>query len=43
MGSFAVDTMDLAGVEWSPDDSALVIWDSFTEYKVFILSILEQF
>lgn len=38
MGSFAVDTMDLAGVEWSPDDSALVIWDSLTEYKVLIYS-----
>lgn len=34
MGSFAVDTVDLAGIEWSPDDSAIVIWDSPLEYKV---------
>ncbi|KAK8945666.1 hypothetical protein KSP40_PGU011334 [Platanthera guangdongensis] len=33
MGTFAVDTIDLAGVEWSPDDSALVTWDSLLEYK----------
>ncbi|ONK73503.1 uncharacterized protein A4U43_C04F32290 [Asparagus officinalis] len=38
MGAFAVDTTDLAGVEWSPDDSALVIWDSLLEYKVLIYS-----
>lgn len=34
MGIFAVDTLDLADVEWSPDDSAIVIWDSPLEYKV---------
>ncbi|EMS65817.1 WD repeat-containing protein WRAP73 [Triticum urartu] len=33
MGVFAVDTLDLAGVEWSPDDSAIVAWDSLLEYK----------
>ncbi|XP_031392137.1 WD repeat-containing protein WRAP73 isoform X3 [Punica granatum] len=33
MGSFAVDTLDLADIEWSPDDSAIVIWDSPLEYK----------
>ncbi|KAJ6804461.1 WD repeat-containing protein WRAP73 [Iris pallida] len=38
MGTFAVDTVDLVGVEWSPDDSALVIWDSLLEYKVLIYS-----
>uniref|UniRef100_A0A1D1YZT6 WD repeat-containing protein WRAP73 n=1 Tax=Anthurium amnicola TaxID=1678845 RepID=A0A1D1YZT6_9ARAE len=38
MGSFAVDTIDLAGIEWSPDDSAIVIWDSPLEYKVLIFS-----
>ncbi|XP_008798782.2 WD repeat-containing protein WRAP73 [Phoenix dactylifera] len=38
MGTFAVDTIDLAGVEWSPDDSAIVIWDSLLEYKVLIYS-----
>lgn len=34
MGVFAVDTLDLADLEWSPDDSAIVIWDSPLEYKV---------
>nr|CAD1835072.1 unnamed protein product [Ananas comosus var. bracteatus] len=38
MGVFAVDTIDLAGVEWSPDDSAIVVWDSLLEYKVLIYS-----
>lgn len=32
---FAVDTLDLADIQWSPDDSAIVIWDSPLEYKVF--------
>lgn len=34
MGTFSVDTIDLSGIEWSPDDSSLVIWDSPIEYKV---------
>ena len=34
MGVFAVDTLDLADIEWSPDDSFIVIWDSSLEYKV---------
>nr|GEW69758.1 hypothetical protein [Tanacetum cinerariifolium] len=38
-GVFAVDTLDLADVEWSPDDSAIVIWDSPLEYKVLIYSL----
>lgn len=38
MGVFAVDTLDLADVQWSPDDSAIVIWDSPLEYKVLIYS-----
>lgn len=38
MGTFSVDTIDLSGVEWSPDDSALVVWDSLLEYKVLIYS-----
>ncbi|KAK3157146.1 hypothetical protein QOZ80_2AG0116810 [Eleusine coracana subsp. coracana] len=38
MGVFAVDTVDLAGVEWSPDDSSIVVWDSLLEYKVLIYS-----
>ncbi|KAG0454083.1 hypothetical protein HPP92_025387 [Vanilla planifolia] len=38
MGTFAIDTIDCAGVEWSPDDSALVTWDSLLEYKVLIYS-----
>ncbi|XP_051143651.1 uncharacterized protein LOC127260049 [Andrographis paniculata] len=35
---FAVDTLDLADIQWSPDDSAIVIWDSPLEYKVLIYS-----
>ena len=38
MSVFAVDTVDLAGVEWSPDDSAIVVWDSLLEYKVRLFS-----
>lgn len=38
MGVFAVDTHDLADIEWSPDDSSMVIWDSALEYKVLIYS-----
>ncbi|XP_020222888.1 WD repeat-containing protein WRAP73 [Cajanus cajan] len=38
MGNFSVDTQDLADIEWSPDDSAIVIWDSPLEYKVLIYS-----
>ncbi|XP_057482621.1 uncharacterized protein LOC130769343 [Actinidia eriantha] len=38
MGVFAVDTFDLADIEWSPDDSFIVIWDSSLEYKVLIYS-----
>ncbi|KNA09944.1 hypothetical protein SOVF_148840, partial [Spinacia oleracea] len=36
MGVFAVDTLDLADVEWSPDDSSIIVWDSLLEYKVLI-------
>lgn len=39
MGVFAVDTLDLADIQWSPDDSAIVIWDSPLEYKVCELMI----
>lgn len=35
---FAVDTLDLADIQWSPDDTAIVIWDSPLEYKVLIYS-----
>ncbi|CAI9091979.1 OLC1v1027103C2 [Oldenlandia corymbosa var. corymbosa] len=35
---FAVDTLDLADIQWSPDDSAIVIWDSPLEYKILIYS-----
>nr|AGT21477.1 WD40 repeat-like superfamily protein [Tarenaya spinosa] len=38
MGSFAVDTVDLADLEWSPDDSSIIVWDSPLEYKVLIYS-----
>lgn len=36
MGSFAVDAMDLAGIEWSPADSAVVIWVPPLECRVLI-------
>jgi len=39
MTVFAIDTVDLAGVEWSPDDSAIVVWDSLVEYKVHALPL----
>ncbi|KAK2994685.1 hypothetical protein RJ640_026164 [Escallonia rubra] len=38
MGVFAVDTLDLSDIEWSPDDSAIVVWDSPLDYKVLIYS-----
>ncbi|CAI8603966.1 unnamed protein product [Vicia faba] len=38
MGMFALDTLDLADVEWSPDDSSILIWDSPLDYKVLIYS-----
>jgi len=42
MGTFSVDTIDLSGVEWSPDDSALVVWDSLLEYKVLVSTTDKQ-
>lgn len=36
MGVFSVDTIDLADIEWSPDDTAIVVWDSLLEYKVSV-------
>lgn len=33
MGVFAVDTVEWADIEWSPDDSAILIWDSPLEYE----------
>lgn len=38
MGTFTVDTIDLADLEWSPNDSAIVVWDSPLDYKVLIYS-----
>ncbi|XP_022159755.1 WD repeat-containing protein WRAP73 isoform X3 [Momordica charantia] len=38
MGTFAIDTLDLADIEWSPDDSSIVVWDSPLEYKVLVYS-----
>ncbi|KAL5569800.1 hypothetical protein UlMin_026375 [Ulmus minor] len=38
MGVFAIDTLNLADIEWSPDDSVIVIWDSPLDYKVLIYS-----
>nr|GEU63502.1 hypothetical protein [Tanacetum cinerariifolium] len=39
MGVFAVDTLDLADVEWSPNDSTIVLWDSPLEYKIDLFGI----
>jgi hypothetical protein len=39
MGTFAVDTLDLSGVEWAPDDSSIVVWDSLLDYKVFLICL----
>ncbi|KAF6144856.1 hypothetical protein GIB67_001867 [Kingdonia uniflora] len=39
MGVLVIDTLDLADIEWSPDDSAIVIWDSPLDYKVLIYSL----
>ncbi len=36
---FQVDTSDLAGLSWSPDDKVLCVWDSVLNYKVFLYSI----
>ncbi|KAK9699303.1 hypothetical protein RND81_08G166000 [Saponaria officinalis] len=33
---FPVDTLDFADMEWSPDDSAILVWDSPLEYKVLV-------
>ncbi|GJM91468.1 hypothetical protein PR202_ga07843 [Eleusine coracana subsp. coracana] len=30
---FSPVNLNLAGVEWSPDDSSIVVWDSLLEYK----------
>ncbi|KAJ4786647.1 WD repeat-containing protein WRAP73 [Rhynchospora pubera] len=38
MGSFPVDTLDLAGLQWAPDDTSILVWDSLLEYKVLIYS-----
>ncbi|CAN6478015.1 unnamed protein product [Victoria cruziana] len=38
MGVFSVDTLDLADIEWSPNDSAIVVWDCPLEYKVLVYS-----
>ncbi|CAM8973504.1 unnamed protein product [Rhodiola kirilowii] len=38
MGVFAVDTLDLADIGWSPDDSSIVAWDCPLDYKVLIYS-----
>ncbi len=39
MGTFAVDTSDLADLEWSPTDSTIAVWDSPLEYKVLFRSL----
>jgi hypothetical protein len=39
MGTFTVDTLDLSGVEWAPDDSSVVVCDSLLEYKVLLICL----
>lgn len=29
--SFPVETLDLAGITWSPDGSCIVVWDGLTQ------------
>ena len=36
MQRFEIGTKDVAGVLWSADDTVLAIWDSSTQYKIFI-------
>lgn len=38
MGTFAVDTIELLDLEWSPNDSTIAVWDCPLEYKVLIYS-----
>ncbi|KAE8703477.1 ubiquinol-cytochrome c reductase complex chaperone CBP3-like protein [Hibiscus syriacus] len=42
MGVFAVDTLDMTDIEWSPDDSAIVIWDSPLVYKFLAMVSYDQ-
>ncbi|GBG89539.1 hypothetical protein CBR_g49329 [Chara braunii] len=36
MESFAVDTFDLADLQWAPEDSCIAVWDSLLYYKVLV-------
>ena len=36
---FPVETKDLAGIAWSPDETVLCVWDSCLDYKVLLYSI----
>ncbi|KXJ16324.1 WD repeat-containing protein WRAP73 [Exaiptasia diaphana] len=36
---FEVETKDLASLSWSPDGRVLCIWDSITQYKLFLYSV----
>lgn len=37
--NFPVDTNDLVGLKWSPDDRILCVWESSLEYRVLLYSI----
>ncbi len=37
--NFPVDTVDLAGLKWSPDDKVLCVWESPLCYKVLLYSL----
>ncbi len=36
--NFPVDTVDLAGLKWSPDDKVLCVWESSLYYKLLLYS-----
>eukprot|EP01017_Pseudomicrothorax_dubius_P017187 TRINITY_DN1948_c0_g1_i3.p1 TRINITY_DN1948_c0_g1~~TRINITY_DN1948_c0_g1_i3.p1 ORF type:complete len:296 (+),score=47.60 TRINITY_DN1948_c0_g1_i3:667-1554(+) len=38
---FFSDTYDLADIKWSPDDTVIVAWDTFLEYKLLIFCPLQ--
>lgn len=38
MNHFQVDTIDLADLMWSHDDTAIVVWDSLIECRILVYS-----
>lgn len=40
--NFPVDTNDLAGLKWSPNDKVLCVWESSLDYRLLLYSIEGQ-